>query len=262
METLKSWLVYHERRDRMLSSAPSRVSDPASKAAAGKILAERGSDNALTERISKTVLACYGVRTTRETLARSAEDAIAAAKAIGYPVVIKAESSAIPHKTEAGVVHLDLRSDEEVRAAYDDIHEKVKRLPQAPSFDGVLVQEMVKIDAEVLVGTHRDPQFGPIVVCGLGGIFVELLRDSVSALAPVTQPQAIAMLESLKGYPLLKGFRGSRAINITAMGEAIARISELAMDNVETISEMDVNPIVGSANDVVAVDALIITGPH
>jgi acetyl-CoA synthetase len=190
----------------MTAPAAPRIVAKEGPAAARHVLRECTGAAVLTERASKKLLAAYGVDVTREDIATTPEAAVALAARIGYPVVLKAESAAIPHKTEAGVVHLNLRSGEEVTAAFDDIRAKVSRLPNSVAFEGVLVQEMVKVDLELIVGAHRDPQFGPLVVVGVGGIFVELLRDTVSALAPVSKAQATDMLESLKGARVLHGF--------------------------------------------------------
>jgi len=262
LATLKSWMEYHERREALLTRRTSRLADDDCAANACALLSGRRPGETLSEGASKAFLASYGIPVTREKLALMEDEAVQAAAAIGYPVVLKAESAAIPHKTEAGVVHLALADEHAVRTAYRSIQETVARLPGPPPPAGVSVQEMVSGGIEVIAGVRNDPQFGPVVVCGMGGVLVEVLRDTASALAPVSKAEALDMLRSLKGYKLLAGFRGAKPVALDALAEAIARISELASDQRERLAELDVNPILASADRVVAVDALaVIAGP-
>lgn len=258
MITLKSWIDFHGRRDALLARRTSRLAADDCAANARALLAGRRAGETLSEGASKALLGSYGIVVTREKLALTEDEAVQAAAAIGYPVVLKAESAAIPHKTEAGVVHLALADEHAVRTAYRSIQETVTRLPGPPPLAGVSVQEMVRGGIEVMVGVSNDPQFGPVVVCGMGGVLVEVLRDTASALAPVSKAEALDMLRSLKGYTLLAGFRGAKPVALDALAEAIARISELASDQRERLAELDVNPILASADRVVAVDALAV----
>jgi acyl-CoA synthetase (NDP forming) len=258
LATLKSWIDYHDRRDALLTRNTTRITGKDSADRARALLGGVRGGEALSEGASKALLAAYGIPVTREKLTQSEDEAHVAAAAIGYPVVLKAESADIPHKTEAGVVHLSLSDEESVRAAYRSIRETVARLPGAPRLAGVSVQEMVKGGIEVIAGIQTDPQFGPLVMCGSGGVLVEVMRDTVSALAPVSKVEALAMLRSLKGYRLLAGYRGGKAVNVDALAETIARLSELAADQRGRLSEFDVNPIVATPERVVAVDALAI----
>jgi acyl-CoA synthetase (NDP forming) len=258
LATLKSWIDYHERREGLLSRRTSRLVGDHCAANARVLLAGRRAGETLSEGASKALLASYGIPVTREKLVLTEDEAVRAAAAIGYPVVLKAASAAIAHKTEAGVVHLALSDEHAVRTAYRSIQETVARLPGPPPLAGVSVQEMVGGGIEVMAGVRNDPQFGPLVVCGMGGVLVEVLRDTASALAPVSKAEALDMLRSLKGYKLLAGFRGAKPVALDALAEAIARISELASDQRERLAELDVNPIVASADRVVAVDALAV----
>ncbi len=212
----------------------------------------------LTEREAKGVLATYGIPVASDHVVSSAEAAVAASEALGYPVVLKIESPDIAHKTEAGVVRLGLADANAVRAAYAAVVEAAERIDPPPAIKGVLVQPMIAAGVELVVGAQNDPTFGPMVVVGLGGIMVELIKDSAAELAPVTREQAGAMLKRLKAYPLLSGFRGSEPVDIDAVVRIIVAVSELAADHAGDIAEIDVNPIICSPGRAIAVDALIV----
>jgi len=202
----------------------------------------------LGEREAKTVLAQYGLRSAPGRQAKSADEAVAAAKALGYPVVLKADGD-IEHKTEAGAVKLDLRDEAALRAA-------CAGMKAAKS--GFLVQSMIQGGVELVVGMKRDPQVGPVLLVGLGGVMVEVLGDTALALAPVGKAEARRMLERLRGFRLLNGFRGAPAVDLDAVCDAIARISELAADHADRIEEIDVNPLLARPEGAVALDALIV----
>ncbi|MPZ46348.1 MAG: CoA-binding protein [Betaproteobacteria bacterium] len=255
---LKSWMEYHERRDGLLARQTQRLASEQHTARAIALLGQRQAGEALSEGASKALLASYGIPVTREKLARTEDEAVEAANELGYPVVLKAESAAIPHKTEAGVVHLALADEPAVRKAYRSIEETVERLPDRPRLAGVSVQEMIGGGIEVIAGVRNDPQFGPLVVCGMGGVLVEVLRDTSAALAPMSKDEALEMLRKPKGYKLLTGFRGGKPVMLDALAEAIARVSELGFDLRDRLAELDVNPILASAERVVAVDALAV----
>jgi acyl-CoA synthetase (NDP forming) len=218
--------------------------------AAGALLAKAGPT--LTESEAKRVLAAYGVPVVKERLAANGEEALAAGRALGYPVVLKAESPTILDKSELGVVKLAIGDDAALRKAYDEIVAAAK----GHELRGVLVQPMLA-GVEVIVGARVDPVVGPVVLVGSGGVLVELMQDSVAALAPVTAAEAKSMLARLKGYKLLTGFRGSAAVNVDALADAIARVSELAADLAGEIEELDVNPLRCGPRQLAAVDALI-----
>jgi acyl-CoA synthetase (NDP forming) len=202
----------------------------------------------LGEREAKAILARYGIQSAPERQAKNADEAVAAAAALGYPVVLKADGD-IEHKTEAGAVKLDLRDEAALRAA-------CKAMTAAKN--GFLVQSMVKGGVELVVGVKRDPQCGPVLLVGLGGVLVEVLRDTALALAPVGKMEARRMLEGLKGYKLLQGYRGTSAANLDAVCESIARISEFAADYADQVEEIDVNPLLARPDGAVALDALIV----
>ncbi|MGE0874572.1 MAG: acetate--CoA ligase family protein [Burkholderiales bacterium] len=248
---IAAWQAWHARAP---AAAQPRLSPAQAASQAKALLAAAG--QVLTESEAKAVFASYGVPVVEERLVRSADDAVAAAAALGYPVALKVESPAIPHKTEAGVVRLALADAAAVRTAYTELMAAARKVAQDADIRGVLVQPMAA-GVEVIAGVKVDPQVGPLIVVGSGGVLVELMRDSVAALAPVSVSEARAMLERLRGYPLLSGFRGSAPVDLDALAGTIARISEFAADCAELIEEADVNPLRCCASRILAVDALI-----
>lgn len=212
----------------------------------------------LTEREAKEVLALYGVPVVGERVAQSVDEAVNAAGSLGYPVVLKVESPDLPHKTEAGVVRLNLRNADEVRDAYQVIMARAKAVTPPPRIAGVLVQTMMPQGVEMVVGARVDPLFGPLVVVGLGGIMVELLHDTALAPAPVTHDEALGLLAELKGARLLDGFRGMPPVDRNRLADVICRVAALAADYRDTIAELDVNPLICTGDSITAVDALIV----
>jgi acyl-CoA synthetase (NDP forming) len=253
--TLAAW---NWRETRLRAEHDRARSAPQGKpsVAAQKLLAKAGAK--LSEREAKEVLAAYGIPVTGEQLVQDRDAAVGAAGRLGYPVVLKVESPDIAHKTEAGVVRLALADAAAVGTAYDEIIAAAGRVKPKPVVRGVLVQPMIPGGIELVVGARLDPQFGPLVVVGMGGILVELLRDTAVDLAPVNAVQAHRMLRSLKGYKLLTGFRGSAAVDIDRVAEIIVKVSELAADCAASIGEIDVNPVICSPGGAIAVDALIV----
>lgn len=246
MKTLADW---HKRAERASWPASPRVT---------KRQTIKLAPGTMTERESKAALAAYGIPTTREVLARDFAAAEKAAREIGYPVALKIESEDIPHKTEAGVVRLGIKNAEELRKAYDAITLAASKLSPPPRIGGALVSEMAKPGIEIVVGAKIDPQFGPLVTVGMGGVLVELLKDVQVALAPVTQREARAMIDRLKARKILDGFRGAPPANVDALIDIVVRLSELIADHADKIAEIDVNPILLGDKGGVAVDALIV----
>lgn len=234
-----------------------RVSDPKAAERAARLIAGAQSDR-LTERESKQVMDLYGVPTVREIAADTVESAGAAAAALGYPVALKIESPDILHKTEAGVVALNVSSLAELHAAYDRIIHNAGQVSPAAKINGVLVQPMVQAGVEVVVGVRVDPLLGPLIVAGFGGVLVELLRDSAVELAPIDAGEASRMLRRLKGAALFEGFRGGPAVDLARLADIIVRVSEFAADQAALIAEVDINPIICAGSAMMAVDALII----
>lgn len=212
----------------------------------------------LSESQAKAVLAAYGVPVAEEALVQDADSAAEAAARIGYPVALKLDSPDIAHKTEAGVVRLALRDEAALRQAVAEILAAAGRIDPAPAIRGLSVQPMIPAGVELVVGARLDPQFGPLIVVGLGGVLVELLADTAVELAPVDPAQAKRMLESLKGYRLLTGYRGSAPVDLDRLAGIVSAVSRLAADLADTIAEIDVNPVICSAERIVAVDGLIV----
>lgn len=198
----------------------------------------------LTEYQSKKVLSHYGIPIIEERVVQNATQAVAAARELGFPVVLKVSSPDIPHKTEADVVRLNIGSESQVRNSYKEIVKAASKFNPQAQIEGVLVQKMAKGGVEVIVGVKKDPQFGPMVIFGLGGIFVEILKDFSMRPVPITKEDAREMLQGIRGYPILKGARGKRGGDEEALADILLRISKFAEDWKEDISEIDLNPIV------------------
>ncbi|MFH1829552.1 MAG: acetate--CoA ligase alpha subunit [Pseudomonadota bacterium] len=196
----------------------------------------------ISEQDSKAILAAYGFTVPQATLSFSAEDAVNAASIIGYPVVMKIVSPDVIHKSDVGGVKLGLSGPSEVRDAYELMISRIRNLMPDARLQGVLIQEMVADGREIIVGMTRDPQFGPMLMFGLGGVYVEVLRDVSFQLAPITADDAIQMLMGTKTYNLLKGVRGEKSVDMQLVAECIQRISQLAMD-FPAIEQMDINPL-------------------
>jgi len=256
-ETLRAWFDYHERKDARLRGAAARVSDPACRERALQLLDRHQTSPMLLEHEAKALLATYGIGVTREALTGSVEEAVRVAGSIGFPVAMKGQAKGLEHKSDAGIVHLGVNTPEDVAARFGDIDAAVTRLSARAGFRGVLVQEMIGKGVELIVGLRRDDQFGPLIVCGLGGVLVELMKDTSCALAPVSRKEALAMLKRLKGFPLLNGYRGAPPVALEPLLDVICRLSELAVDLGDRVKELDVNPVICSANRAVAVDALV-----
>jgi acyl-CoA synthetase (NDP forming) len=219
-----------------------------------------GKKGARDERESKALLAAYGVPTVREAAAKNAEEAASMAARIGFPVVLKILSPQILHKTEAGAVRLNLCSPGDVRAAFHEAMKNAKAYNPQAEIQGVLIQEMLGGGTEVIVGTKRDSQFGPVILFGLGGVFVELFRDVALRVAPILKEEAQEMVEEVKGYRLLQGFRGKPRGDIEALVDVLCRVSQLAVDLKDRLVELDVNPLMvfEKGKGVRAADALAV----
>jgi len=220
-------------------------------------------EKALTEYESKRILAEYGLTYPREILCSTVEEALTAAQEIGYPVVVKAISSGILHKTEAGVVRLNVSDAAELERAYHAVLDNATRYAPEGSVDGVLVQQMMSdAVAEIIVGVMVDPGFGPAVVFGLGGKFVELLKDRVLGIPPFTEEEVEELISTTKARRLLRGFRNSPPGDTQALVQAIIQVGNFALDWKDRIRAVDINPllVLPRGKGVVAVDALIEMG--
>ena len=210
----------------------------------------------LTELDSKDLLKIYGIPIVETKLVKSAKDAGKIAEEFGYPVVLKISSVDILHKSDAGGVKTFLNNKLEVGRAYKEIMKNAKIYNSNARIDGVVVQKHVKRGVEIIVGGVKDEIFGPTVMFGLGGVWIELMKDVSFRLAPVNKKTAKDMIKEIRGYPILGKFRGSEGVDINGIAEIIVKISEL-MANYE-IREIDVNPIFARSDSVIAVDARIV----
>jgi len=216
---------------------------------------------ALSEHQSKHLLAEWGVPVTTETLVQTADAAVEAGNEIGYPVVLKADVTGVPHKTEAGLVKLGLDNEAAVRAAYDEVTSNAANA--GASMNGVLVQEMVSDAVEVIVGVSYDSQLGATILFGSGGVMVEVYNDVSLRLCPIDESDALQMIAEVKGARLLEGFRGQPAADIAALADTLVRVSQLGAQLEGSLAELDINPlmVLPTGQGVRAADAVAIFQP-
>lgn len=213
----------------------------------------------LTEIESKQVLAAAGIPVAEARLATSADDAVSAAETVGYPVVLKIVSPDITHKSDVGGVKVGLNGADEVRAAYDEIVANAKKAEPDAKIEGVAVQKMAPQGTEVIIGMSKDPQFGPVLMFGLGGILVEVLKDVAFRIVPLEQRDARQMIEEIKGFPVLQGVRGHDPADLGALQSLLLKLSEFVEANPQ-IEELDLNPVFAYKDGAIAVDARIVIG--
>jgi acyl-CoA synthetase (NDP forming) len=192
---------------------------------------------------ARDIMEAYGIRIPASKLASTAEEAVEIAEEIGYPVVMKIASPDILHKTDIGGVKLDISSAADVRDAFDLLVYRATRYMADAEIWGCLVQEMVRGGKEVIVGMNCDPQFGPLMMFGLGGIYVEVLKDVAFRIAPFSRQEAEEMIREIRSYSLLRGVRGERPSDMEAIVDTLLRLSQLVTDFPE-IMEMDINPLI------------------
>lgn len=237
--------------------APTKPLPAAKKARAIIETAEPGT--ALSEWQSKQVLAAYGIKSSKDVLCTSAAAAVKAATQLGYPVVMKVSSPDLLHKSDLGLVDVGVASAKDVRASYATLMARARKAGgKRVRIDGVLVSELVRGGVETVVGISEDPLFGPVVMAGLGGIFVEVLGDVTFRVPPFGTDQAGAMLDELAGVKLLDGVRGAPPVDRAALVDVVMKVQRLAMDLADEIGELDVNPLVVRPKGAVALDALIV----
>jgi acyl-CoA synthetase (NDP forming) len=207
---------------------------------------------------ASAVLDAYGVPRPRVRFAANPDEAAAAAAAIGWPVVLKLDSDTITHTSDVGGVVLDVRDEDEVRQAWARIRERLDAIGRAGEMRGVTVQPLVREGVETIVGMTRDPKYGPLVMFGLGGVHVEVLKDVAFRIAPLTDRDAREMVREVRAYPLLEGHRGAPAGDVAGVEETLRRVSQLAEDH-PAIAEMDMNPVrvLPRGRGVIAIDARI-----
>jgi acetyltransferase len=188
------------------------------------------------------IFACYNIRIPKSLLARDAKQAVAHAGAIGFPVVLKVASLQITHKSDLGGVRIGLRDEEAVRLAFEEIMYNCSTAAPEASIEGVTVQEMVERGRELIVGAHRDPLFGPVIMFGLGGIYVETLQDVSFRIAPLTMEDTTMMMREIRSFPIIAGIRGEEPSDVGAVQKTVLSVSRIMEDHPE-IQEMDINPL-------------------
>lgn len=216
--------------------------------------------DSLTEIEAKEVFECYGLPVTPTRLARNEDEAVALAREIGYPVVMKIVSPDILHKSDAGGVRVNIKDDAGVREAFKVIMKNAKEYKATANIHGIAVQEMAPWGTEVILGSVNDPTFGPTMMFGLGGIFVEVLKDVTFRVAPVTSSQALRMLDEIRGAPIIAGVRGEAPRDRQALADVICQYSTMILDLADEVSRSDANPVLiyESGKGLKVVDARII----
>lgn len=221
--------------------------------------AQREGRAILTEMESKELLGSLGIPTTQMKLATSEEQAVALSREIGYPCVLKVSSADITHKSDAGGVKVGLTGEEQVAAAYQVILASCReKFPEA-DIEGVTVQNMAAPGLEVIIGMATDPQFGPVLMFGLGGVWVEVLKDVSFKIVPLTRADAANAIREIRAARLLDGFRGSQPVDTAALEDILLRVSEFVAKTPQ-VKEMDLNPIFAYPEGAIAVDARVILG--
>jgi acyl-CoA synthetase (NDP forming) len=210
----------------------------------------------LSEYESKIVLASYDIPITREIIIQKHNDVISAAHKIGYPVVMKGCSPEITHKTEKDLIRTDIRDDKEALDTFNDIMAGMNG-----SHGAILIQEMIKGKRELVIGLIRDPQFGPCVMFGLGGIFTEILKDVSFRLAPLEKRDALEMMGEIKAHKILDAVRGMEPADRELLSKMLINVGKIGVEN-DAIKEIDINPVIISGSRPVAVDALIVLQPN
>ncbi len=206
----------------------------------------------LSEYESKLFLSSYGIPVTKEVLIKDQEEIVSAAKEIGYPLVLKGCGHDILHKTEKDLVKTDIRNDDEAKAAFHAITSNMEGTEK-----NILVQEMIQGRRELVAGMTRDPQFGPCVMFGIGGIFTEILEDVCFRVAPLTREDAFALMQGIRGKKILGAVRGMPAVDMEALADILIAVGQIGIDH-DQVKEIDLNPIKVAKGSPVAVDALIV----
>ena len=212
-------------------------------------------DKVITEELSKEILTAYGIKVPMYTLVKTESEAAEKAKQIGFPLVAKVVSPEILHKTDVMGVKVGLNSEAKVRETFSDMHE---RLSKRYEVKGILLEKMVPSGIELIVGLQNDPQFGPVIMVGMGGINTEIFKDISFRVLPITKEDAKEMIEDLKGKQILKGFRGSEPVDIDMLSTALVNIGNLGTDMATYYESIDFNPVIAYPRDYYVVDAKII----
>jgi acyl-CoA synthetase (NDP forming) len=211
----------------------------------------------LTEIEAKQMLEGAGVPVSAARLAKTKDEAAKVASELGFPIVLKIVSPQITHKSDVGGVALGLTSTKEVGAAFDRIVASARQHVPNATIEGVAVQRMEKQGVEVIIGITKDPQFGPVMMFGLGGVLVEVLKDVAFRVVPIEERDARQMIEEIKGFPLLQGYRGQEAADLGKLRELLLKVSSFVEAHPE-VAELDLNPVFAYKDGAIAVDARIV----
>jgi acetate---CoA ligase (ADP-forming) subunit beta len=211
----------------------------------------------LTEIEAKELLKEAGISVVETKLATSKEQAVAISQKLGFPIALKIASADVVHKSDAGGVKLGLKTVAQVGKAYDDIMKSIKKAFPDAKIEGVSVQTMAKPGVEVIIGMSKDAQFGPVLMFGLGGVLVEILKDVSFRIVPLLKRDAKEMIRDIKGFPLLQGYRGSEPVDIENLENILLKVSEF-VEKTPEVKELDLNPIFAYKDGAVAVDARVI----
>lgn len=258
------FLVFREpsRAVRALAAATRFGAPPANRRAAAAVASVHqlplAISTSLSERDAKAVLSGIGIPVTEDSVAVTVEEALQAARAIGFPVVLKILSADIPHKSDIGGVLLGLRGEAEVERGFNLLLARAAEAAPDARLDGVLVSPMISGIVETILGVRRDPVFGPVVMFGLGGVFVEIFRDVTFRPAPFGRAEAREMIREIKAFQLLDGARGRPKADLETLADVLVRLSEFAHANRDTLAEIDINPFVALQSGGYALDALIV----
>jgi len=251
--------AYFERREfeaRYRSPFDKPVIRRSKAAAATDPLLHQG--RALSEHESKQLLSAYGIPVTDDRLVTSAAEAARAAADIGYPVVMKVSSPDLLHKSDLGLVEVGVTSAADVKRTYSELLERATKASKRATIEGVIVTELVKGGVETVVGVSTDELFGPVIMFGLGGVFVEVFEDVTFRVPPFDKDEANRMVREIKGFKLLEGTRGQKPANVRGLVDVIMRVQKLALDHADVLDELDINPLVVGPKRVVALDALAV----
>lgn len=257
VKSLVSMIKYGRSKDRVEGQI---VKFRVNKRKAAKILEEARDQRRvqLQEDEVREILTAYGIPFAKTEVVKLPGEALVAAQKIGYPVVLKIKSTDIVHKSDIGGVIVDIRNEKELKTAYAKIFENLKAAEREEKIEGMIVQEMVKSGKEVIFGMNTDPIFGPLIAFGLGGIYVETMKDIVFRIHPITDRDAQEMIRSIKNYPYLAGVRGEKSVDLNALAECLERLSQLVAD-FDMVDQVDINPFIAgeTREDCKAVDAVM-----
>ena len=257
---LKHLVDYHKRADYMAQNAPDSTFELSAIHKESIKHVKSLSKSQLSEDESKKLIENWGVITPQRFLTQSSDEAVEAANKLGFPVVLKVDSSEILHKTEAGVVRVNVKDDVEVRSVFNEIIDSAKKVSNAKNINGVLVEEMVTGGIEVMAGLTVDEQLGPVILFGSGGTSVEVYKDVTRRICPISKQDAFEMIDEVNASVLLKGFRGASPKDIEALAHLLVNLSQLGASLSEDVKELDLNPVMvlDKGQGVKAADALVI----